>query len=48
MFFFFFFLNKNYSLYRDFLPRGGSMVTKRPLVLQLVTSQGQGMSEQAG
>ncbi|CAF2060061.1 unnamed protein product [Rotaria magnacalcarata] len=23
---------------RDFLPRGGSMVTKRPLVLQLVTS----------
>ncbi len=29
--------------YRDFLPRGGSMVTKRPLVLQLVTSQGQGM-----
>ncbi|CAF3577535.1 unnamed protein product [Rotaria sp. Silwood1] len=26
---------------RDFLPRGGSMVTKRPLVLQLVTSQGQ-------
>ncbi len=28
--------------YRDFLPRGGSMVTKRPLVLQLVTSQGQG------
>ncbi|CAF4167209.1 unnamed protein product [Rotaria sp. Silwood2] len=25
---------------RDFLPRGGSMVTKRPLVLQLVTSQG--------
>jgi GTPase SAR1 family protein len=27
---------------RDFLPRGGNMVTKRPLVLQLVTSQGQG------
>ncbi|CAF0728993.1 unnamed protein product [Adineta ricciae] len=26
---------------RDFLPRGGSMVTKRPLVLQLITSQGQ-------
>ncbi|CAF1445144.1 unnamed protein product [Rotaria sordida] len=25
---------------RDFLPRGGSMVTKRPLVLQLVTFQG--------
>src|SRR6201999_3386808 len=25
---------------RDFLPRGGSMVTKRPLILQLVTSQG--------
>ena len=28
--------------YSDFLPRGGSMVTKRPLVLQLITSQGQG------
>ncbi|UJR13813.1 hypothetical protein I4U23_000824 [Adineta vaga] len=26
---------------RDFLPRGGNMVTKRPLVLQLITSQGQ-------
>ncbi|CAF0795990.1 unnamed protein product [Rotaria sordida] len=26
---------------RDFLPRGGSMVTKRPLVLQLISSQGQ-------
>ena len=25
---------------RDFLPRGGNMVTKRPLILQLVTSQG--------
>jgi len=27
---------------RDFLPRGGNMVTKRPLVLQLILSQGQG------
>lgn len=31
-----------YPGYSDFLPRGGSMVTKRPLVLQLITSQGQG------
>lgn len=29
--------------FSDFLPRGGSMVTKRPLVLQLITSQGQGI-----
>ncbi|CAF4596616.1 unnamed protein product, partial [Rotaria magnacalcarata] len=28
-------------IYRDFLPRGGNMVTKRPLVLQLINLQGQ-------
>jgi GTPase SAR1 family protein len=33
-------------IYRDFLPRGGNMVTKRPLVLQLITSQGQGKLEE--
>jgi len=37
------FVHLSISFIRDFLPRGGNMVTKRPLVLQLITSQGQGI-----
>lgn len=36
----YFFLKKKYNIFvfRDFLPRGSGIVTRRPLILQLINS----------